>query len=75
MPMKRTRYLIIHAIQTTIYSILLILMSCIKDENSNDKIFMAFYGVLTVAVIICVSIAIVCVTIIAIYIRGDGDEE
>ena len=70
MPMKRTKYLIIHAIQTGIYSILLILMSCIKDENSDDKVFMAFYGFLVVAVMVCVFVAI-----IAMCIRGDDDEE
>ena len=70
MPMKRTKYLIIHAIQTGIYSVLLILMSCIKDENSDDKVFMAFYGFLIVAVMVCVFVAIV-----AMCIRGDDDEE
>jgi uncharacterized membrane protein YhaH (DUF805 family) len=70
MPMKRTKYLIIHAIQTGIYSVLLILMSCIKDKNSDDKLFMAFYGFLTVAVMVCILIAI-----IAMCIRGDDDEK
>lgn len=70
MPMKRTKYLIIHAIQTGIYSILLILMSCIKDKNSDDKVFMAFYGFLVVTVMVCVFVAIV-----AMCIRGDDDEE
>lgn len=70
MPMKHTKYLIIHAIQTGIYTILLILMSCIKEENSNDKVFMAFYEFLVVAVMVCVLIAI-----IAICIRGDDNEE
>jgi uncharacterized membrane protein YhaH (DUF805 family) len=69
MPMKRTKYLIIHAIQTGIYSILLILMSCIKDKNSDDKVFMAFYGFLIVTVMVCVFVAIV-----AMCIRGDDDE-
>ena len=70
MPMKHTKYWIIHAIQTGIYTILLILMSCIKEENSNDKVFMAFYEFLVVAVMVCVLIAI-----IAICIRGDDNEE
>lgn len=70
MHMKRTKYFIIHAIQTGIYSILLILMTCIKDKNSNDKVFMAFYGFLIVAVMVCVFVAIV-----AMCIRGDDDEE
>ena len=68
--MKRTKYLIIHAIQTGIYSVLLILMSCIKDKNNDDKVFMAFYGFLIVAVMVCVFIAIV-----AACIRGDDDEK
>jgi uncharacterized membrane protein YhaH (DUF805 family) len=68
--MKHTKYWIIHAIQTGIYTILLILMSCIKDKNSDDKLFMAFYGFLTVAVMVCVLIAI-----IAVCIRGNDDEE
>ena len=68
--MKRTKYLIIHAIQTGIYSILLILMSCIKDKNSDDKVFMAFYGFLVIAVMVCIFVAIV-----AMCIRGDNDEE
>lgn len=70
MPMKRTKYLIIHAIQTGIYSVLLILMSCIKDQNSDNKVFMTFYGFLVVAVMVCVFVAIV-----AMCIRGDDDEE
>jgi hypothetical protein len=45
-------------------------MSCIKDKNSDDKMFMAFYGFLVVAVMVCVFVAIV-----AMCIRGDGDEE
>jgi hypothetical protein len=45
-------------------------MSCIKDKNSDDKVFMAFYGFLTVAVMVCVLIAI-----IAVCIRGNDDEE
>lgn len=69
MPMKHTRYWIIHAIQTGIYTLLLILMSYIKDKNSNDKLFMAFYGFLVVAVMVCVFIAI-----IAACIRGDDEE-
>ena len=68
--MKHTKYWIIHAIQTGIYTILLILMSCIKDKNNDDKLFMAFYGFLTVAVMVCGLIAI-----IAACIRGDDDEE
>lgn len=70
MLMKRTKYLIIHAIQTGIYSVLLILMSCIKNKNNDDKVFMAFYGFLTVVVMICVLVAI-----IAMCARGDDDEE
>lgn len=70
MPMKHTKYWIIHAIQTGIYTVLLILMSCIKDKNSDDKVFMAFYGFLVVTVMICVFIAIV-----AACIRGNNDEE
>ena len=70
MPMKHIKYWIIHAIQTGIYTVLLILMSCIKDKNSDDKVFMAFYGFLVVAVMVCVFVAIV-----AMCIRGDNDEE
>lgn len=70
MPMKHTKYWIIHIIQTGIYTLLLILMSCIKDKNSDDKVFMAFYGFLVVAVMVCVFVAIV-----AACIRGDDDEE
>lgn len=70
MLMKHTKYFIIHAIQTGIYSVLLLLMSCVKDKNSNDKVFMAFYGFLTVAVTICVFVAI-----IAMCIRGDDNDE
>ena len=70
MLMKHTKYWIIHAIQTGIYTILLILMSCIKDKNNDDKLFMAFYGFLVVAVMICGLVAI-----IAMCIRGDDDEE
>lgn len=70
MPMKRTKYLIIHAIQTAIYLLLAIAMSFIKDKNSNDKMFMAFYGFLIVAVIVCGVILAV-----ALCIRGDDDEE
>ena len=70
MPMKHTKYWIIHAIQTGIYTLLLILMSCIKGKNSDDKLFMAFYGFLIVAVMVCVFVAI-----IAACIRGDDDEE
>ena len=70
MPMKRTRYIIIHAIQTAIYLLLAIAMSFIKDKNSDDKMFMAFYGFLIVAVIVCgVILAVV------LCIRGDDDEE
>lgn len=70
MPMRHTKYWIIHAIQTGIYTLLLILMSCIKDKNSDDKLFMAFYGFLIVTVMVCVFVAI-----IAACIRGDDDEE
>lgn len=70
MPMKRTRYIIIHAIQTAIYLLLAIAMSFIKDKNSDDKMFMAFYGFLIVAVIVCGVILAV-----ALCIRGDDDEE
>ena len=68
--MKRTNYIIIHAIQTAIYLLLVIAMSFIKDKNSEDKIFMAFYGFLIIAVIVCVFILLT-----ALYIRGDDDEE
>ena len=70
MPMKRTNYIIIHAIQTAIYLLLAIAMSFIKDKNSEDKIFMGFYGFLIIAVIVCVFILL-----IALYTRGDDDEE
>ena len=70
MPMKRTNYIIIHAIQTVIYLLLAIAMSFIKDKNSEDKIFMGFYGFLIIAVIVCVFILLT-----ALYIKGDDDEE
>lgn len=70
MPMKHTKYIIIHAIQTAIYLLLAIAMSFIKDKNSDDKVFMAFYGFLIVAVIVCGVILAV-----ALCIRGDDDEE
>ena len=70
MLMKRTRYIIIHAIQTTIYLLLVIAMSFIKDKNSEDKVFMGFYGFLIIAVMVCVFILL-----IALCTRGDDDEE
>ena len=70
MPMKRTNYIIIHAIQTAIYLVLAIAMSFIKDKNSDDKMFMAVYGFLIIATTLCVFILL-----IALYIRGDDDEE
>lgn len=70
MPMKRTNYIIIHAIQTAIYLVLTIVMHCIKDKNSEDKIFMAGYGFLIIATTICVFILA-----IALCTRGDDDEE
>ena len=70
MPMKRTKYIIIHAIQTAIYLVLTIVMRCIKDKNSEDKIFMGFYGFLIIAVMVCVFILL-----IALCTRGDDDEE
>lgn len=70
MPMKRTNYIMIHAIQTIIYLVLAIAMGFIKDKNSDNKVFMAFYGFLIAATIICVF-----VLVIAICIRGDDDEE
>lgn len=70
MLMKRTKYIIIHAIQTVIYLLLAIALSFIKDKNSDNKMFMAFYGFLIVAVLVCgVMLAA------ALYIRGDDDEE
>ena len=70
MPMKRTNYIIIHAIQTAIYLVLTIVMHCIKDKNSEDKIFMAGYGFLIIATTICVFILL-----IALCTGGDDDEE
>lgn len=70
MLMKRTNYIIIHAIQTAIYLLLVIAMSFIKDKNSEDKIFMAGYGFLIIATTICVFILL-----IALCTRGDDDEE
>lgn len=70
MPMKRTNYIIIHAIQTAIYLLLAIVMSFIKDKNSDDRVFMTFYGFLIIAVIVCGVILAV-----ALCIRGDDDEE
>ena len=70
MPMKRTKYIIIHAIQTAIYLVLTIVMRCIKDKNSEDKVFMGFYGFLIIAVTVCVFILL-----IALCTRGDDDEE
>ena len=68
--MRRTRYIIIHAIQTAIYLVLAIAMSFIKDKNSDDKMFMAVYGFLIIATILCVFILLT-----ALYIRGDDDDE
>ena len=70
MPMKRTRYIIIHAIQTAIYLLLAIAMSFIKDKNSEDKVFMAGYGFLIIATTICIFILV-----ISLCVRGDDDEE
>lgn len=70
MPMKRTNYIIIHAIQTAIYLVLTIAMSFIKDKNSDDKMFMAVYGFLIIATTLCVFILA-----IALCTRGDDDEE
>ena len=70
MLMKRTNYIIIHAIQTAIYLVLTIAMSFIKDKNSDDKMFMAVYGFLIIATTICVFILA-----IALCTRGDDDEE
>lgn len=70
MPMKRTNYIIIHAIQTAIYLVLTIAMSFIKDKNSDDKMFMAVYGFLIIATTLCVFILL-----IALCTRGDDDEE
>ena len=70
MPMKRTNYIIIHAIQTAIYLVLTIAMSFIKDKNSEDKMFMAVYGFLIIATTLCVFILA-----IALCTRGDDDEE
>ena len=68
--MKRTNYIIIHAIQTAIYLVLTIAMSLIKDKNSDDKMFMAVYGFLIIATTLCVFILA-----IALCTRGDDDEE
>lgn len=70
MPMKRTRYIIIHAIQTAIYLLLTIVMRCIKDKNADDKVFMAGYGFLIIATTICIFILV-----ISLCVRGDDDEE
>ena len=70
MLMKRTNYIIIHAIQTAIYLVLTIAMSFIKDKNSDDKMFMAVYGFLIIATTLCVFILL-----IALCTRGDDDEE
>lgn len=70
MPMKRTNYIIIHAIQTAIYLLLVIAMSFIKDKNSEDKVFMGVYGFLIIAVTVCVFILL-----IALCTRGDDDDE
>ena len=70
MPMKRTNYIIIHAIQTAIYLVLTIAMSFIKDKNSDDKMFMAVYGFLIIATTICIFILV-----ISLCVRGDDDEE
>ena len=70
MLMKRTNYIIIHAIQTAIYLVLTIAMSFIKDKNSDDKMFMAVYGFLIIATTLCVFILA-----IALCTRGDDDEE
>lgn len=70
MLMKRTNYIIIHAIQTAIYLVLTIVMHCIKDKNADDKVFMAGYGFLIIATTICVFILA-----IALCTRGDDDEE
>lgn len=70
MPMKRTNYIIIHAIQTAIYLLLTIVMRCIKDKNVDDKVFMAGYGFLIIATTICIFILV-----ISLCVRGDDDEE
>ena len=70
MPMKRTNYIIIHAIQTAIYLLLTIVMRCIKDKNADDKVFMAGYGFLIIATTICIFILV-----ISLCVRGDHDEE
>lgn len=70
MPMKRTNYIIIHAIQTAIYLVLTIAMHCIKDKNNDNKMFMGVYGFLIIAVTVCVFILL-----IALCTRGDDDDE
>ena len=70
MPMKRTKYIIMHAIQTAIYLLLTIVMRCIKDKNADDKVFMAGYGFLIIATTICIFILV-----ISLCVRGDDDEE
>ena len=70
MPMKRTKYIIIHAIQTAIYLLLTIVMRCIKDKNADDKVFMAGYGFLIIATTICIFILVM-----SLCVRGDDDEE
>ena len=70
MPMKRTKYIIMHAIQTAIYLLLTIVMRCIKDKNADDKVFMAGYGFLIIATTICIFILV-----ISLCVSGDDDEE
>ena len=70
MPMKRTRYLIIHTVQTAIYMLLTMIMTIIKPQNETDKVFMVFYGFLVVATLICIFILAV-----SMLWSGSDDEE
>ena len=70
MPMKRTKYIIIHSIQTAIYLLLTILMTIIKPQNKTDNVFMAFYGFLVVVSLVCIF-----VLIMSIFWSGSDDEE
>ena len=69
--MRRTRYLMLHGIQTIIYIILAILMTAIRDKNIEDPLFAVFHGFSVVMALICVIIWIV----ILLVNRGDNDEE
>ena len=68
MPMKRTKYIIIHSIQTAIYMLLTMIMTIIKPQNETDKVFMVFYGFLVV-------VTLICIFILAVSMLWSGSDE